>query len=93
VSCHETGTAAGLFLRTGQAADNHLTLTTKQTACDKFQTYVVPGKPDESYLYLKVLDTTDPVAICGSRMPPSGASLPTEEVEAVRQWILTGANP
>jgi hypothetical protein len=94
VSCHEDGTAGGLFLPTGQAAENHLTLTARQTACDKFKTYVVPGKPDESYLYLKVLDTTDPAAICGTRMPPpSSAPLPAEEVETIRQWILTGANP
>jgi hypothetical protein len=94
VSCHETATAAGLFLRVGQAAENHLALTTKQTACDKFKTYVVAGKPDESYLYLKVLGTIDPGAICDTRMPPpSDAPLPAEEVEIIRQWILTGANP
>ena len=47
---------------------------------------VVPGKPDESLLYLK-LDINAP---CGQQMPPGGT--PTQELrDEVRDWIANGA--
>jgi hypothetical protein len=48
---------------------------------------VVPGDPDESLLYLKLLE--DPP--CGVRMPVGGA-LDQEQIDQVREWISRGAN-
>jgi hypothetical protein len=62
-------------------------------AC-QFKRLVVPGKPMESLLYLKL--QTPPPANCGMRMPlpvdkaaprPAGAV----EIEMIRSWIAAGA--
>src|SRR5207244_2765064 len=46
---------------------------------------VVPGKPDESELY-KRLVSTDPK----ERMPPGDDALSAEEIAAVKRWIAVG---
>jgi hypothetical protein len=46
---------------------------------------VVPGSPDESSLYLRLLGRG------GLRMPPSGEPLPDATIAAVRAWIAAGA--
>ena len=48
---------------------------------------VVPGKPEESELYLRITDRNDP-------MPPpeSDKSLGEAEIEAIRSWIEAGAS-
>jgi polyvinyl alcohol dehydrogenase (cytochrome) len=48
---------------------------------------VVSGEPDESLLYLKLLE--DPP--CGVRMPVGG-ELDPEAIDQVREWISRGAN-
>lgn len=48
---------------------------------------VVPGKPEESLLYLKLLD---PPPI-GKRMPRNRAALSPEEIKTIETWILKGA--
>jgi hypothetical protein len=48
---------------------------------------IVPGKPEESLFYLKLLGTPP----CGSRMPLGGAALPEAQIAMVRSWILAGA--
>ncbi|MEZ6123386.1 MAG: DUF1553 domain-containing protein [Planctomycetaceae bacterium] len=50
------------------------------------QAAIVPGKPDESYLFQLV---SAPVG--DYRMPPKGHGLTQPEVAAVRQWIADGA--
>lgn len=50
------------------------------------QDRVEPGMPDMSYLMDKI-DGTDP-----QQMPPSGP-LPQAEIDAIRQWIIDGAQP
>jgi len=45
---------------------------------------ISPGKPDSSLLYLHVSGSKEPL------MPP-GKKLPAAEVEAIRQWIESGA--
>jgi hypothetical protein len=45
---------------------------------------VIPGKPDESLLYLLVSRKKEP------HMPP-GKELPAEDVQAIREWIESGA--
>lgn len=51
---------------------------------------VAPGKPDESYLIVKVA-SADPRRI-GSRMPRTGPPfLSSPQIAALRQWIAAGA--
>ena len=49
--------------------------------------YVVPGKPQESLLLLKV--TQSPA--CGDGMPLGGDPLTNAQVEMIRSWITAGA--
>jgi hypothetical protein len=49
---------------------------------------VVPGKPEESLLYVK-LTATPP---CGARMPFGNGALPEAQIEMVRSWIAAGAH-
>jgi hypothetical protein len=51
------------------------------------QPYVVPGDPEASLFYVKLLD--DPG--CGERMPLGGGNLPADQIEMVRSWIAAGA--
>lgn len=46
--------------------------------------FVVAGDPDSSYLIDKVINTP---GICGLQMPVVG-SLPADEVDVLRQWIV-----
>ncbi len=51
--------------------------------------HVLPGKPEESLLYLKI--TMPP---CGKKMPlmyVTSGMLDPREIEQIRQWILRGA--
>jgi hypothetical protein len=48
---------------------------------------VVPGDPDRSYLYLKMIDAD---GIEGTVMPPGGM-LDEEAREVIRSWIASGA--
>lgn len=50
------------------------------------RSYVVPGKPDESLLLLKLTAAT-----CGDRMPLGGDPLTANQLEMVRSWIASGA--
>jgi hypothetical protein len=57
---------------------------------------VVPGAPDQSWLYLKVSDTAKNAACTGTCstqvMPPTGRiELSTSELGLIRQWIQEGA--
>jgi hypothetical protein len=50
------------------------------------KSYVIPGRPDESLLLLKL---TTPG--CGDRMPLGGDPLTSAQLEMVRSWIAAGA--
>lgn len=54
---------------------------------------VVPGDPDGSYLYLKLLGDQASVGGGGTRMPQGAPMLPAEDLDTVRYWILGGADP
>lgn len=47
---------------------------------------IVPGKPDESYLLEKLLETDE-----GLRMPQEDDALSATEIQLFRDWILQGA--
>ena len=53
---------------------------------------VEPGDPENSYMYLKLLPCAFPNCI-GSRMPRDRPPLPMAQLELIRTWIATGANP
>lgn len=48
---------------------------------------VMPGKPETSLFYLKLL----PDPPCGVRMPNGGRPLSDDQLEMVRSWIAAGA--
>jgi hypothetical protein len=47
---------------------------------------IVPGKPDESEIILRLTDS-DPAA----RMPPGGQPLPQDQIERLTEWVRSGA--
>lgn len=51
---------------------------------------VKPGHPEESYLMLKLLGTVGSSGSVSTRMPIT-YSLKSDQIEAVRAWILRGA--
>lgn len=51
-------------------------------------TLVVPGKPDESYLYEKISKATPRV---GVQMPNTGDPLEPARIQLVKDWITAGA--
>jgi mono/diheme cytochrome c family protein len=54
------------------------------------QAYIVSGSPNDSYLYLKIIDAA---GISGQPMPIGGVGLMNEDdIEIVRQWISDGTN-
>jgi mono/diheme cytochrome c family protein len=67
-----------------------LDLRTRETALrggESGQPAIVPGKPDESRMYLAVRRTTDVAA-----MPPKqNDKLSAEQIELIRRWIAAGA--
>jgi hypothetical protein len=71
-----------------QARTNLLGMTANLMGKGTYSHRVVPGNPNQSYLYNK-LSSVAPVG--GSSMP-LGSMLPPCEVEAFRQWIQNGAN-
>jgi hypothetical protein len=53
--------------------------------CGTGEILVVPGKPSQSYLYLKV---SSAAPACGAQMP-LGSSLPTAQIQCISTWITS----
>jgi hypothetical protein len=51
---------------------------------------VVPGKPDNSLLYIKA-NLDNPPAACGGHMPFNGKRIDDMSLAYIRAWILAGA--
>jgi hypothetical protein len=64
-----------------------LSTTSTSSACSG-RSIVVPGRPEESLLALKVSKKPP----CGNRMPLGGASLSREQIRLIQSWIAAGAN-
>jgi hypothetical protein len=93
--CHTTSSGMGVSL-------GHLDMTTQAAAfmnlvnvpaagveCSGKGTRVVPGKEDDSVMYLKIsLDDPTP---CGAKMPLGLPALPQEEADLIEDWIKGGA--
>lgn len=74
---------AGLHL--GDRARATSPLPQSGSKSGKSRTAIVPGNPNASELMRRI------TMVGPKRMPPTGAPLSAEEVEAFRRWILTGA--
>jgi hypothetical protein len=61
-------------------------------ALDSTKKRVVPGKPDNSMIVIKVTGNAPPPG-CGGHMPNSGTNMSAENQAMLRQWILEGAKP
>lgn len=91
--CHSTRTP---FL-TKTSARNALAGTSACTNEGARIPYIVPGHPEQSFLFFKIGGETvlSPVGTdCAGTMPSDGPSLAKTNlaaVERVRQWILSGA--
>jgi mono/diheme cytochrome c family protein len=80
--CHGAN-ATSPELTAGKARANLVDRDSNMEAGKKF---VVPGKPDESLLYLVLKGSVGSI-----NQMPKGAKLDAAKVEAIRQWIADGA--
>lgn len=73
----------------GDKANGGLRLDTREAALRGGASQlpgVVPGKPDESELIVRLTDS-DPA----TRMPPGGQPLPKDQIELLTEWVRSGA--
>lgn len=89
-SCHSTEEPRGdLVLDAGSGYGKLVSVPSRQVPSMHL---VVPGDPEASYLWVKLLGTAEQ----GKGMPRTlfGAKkLPSDELELVRGWIASGAQP
>ena len=92
--CH--GGGAGSLKLTGDAAKDHAALlsgaagSNNKAMCAK-SAYVVPNKPEESLLWLKIDKSASHG--CGGKMPPSSGAggLSKADSDLLKTWIAAGA--
>jgi hypothetical protein len=90
VMCHLPGAEqAGLALHPKGGYSNLVDVKSTQSPLMR----VSPGKPDDSYLYRKLIGTHTQAGGSGERMPFGESSLTAAEIERVRSWIEAGAKP
>lgn len=84
--CHvsEKSPAAGLDLTEGKWKESLV-----GRASPAGPIYVVPGKPDDSYILCKLSDTC--ASRHGARMPLNQPALPKDSIDVIRSWIAAGA--
>jgi hypothetical protein len=85
--CHSTNNAqSGLILSPGFAFGNIVNVVATQVAPER---RVVPGSPDASYLFRKIINAP---GIVGGVMPPGGLTPLTEaQLTTINAWIAEGA--
>jgi hypothetical protein len=99
--CHTTQAAAGLNFTYANLVTNALVTNVATKACIFLLApakRVVPGDPDHSLLYVKLVDDEEQLTgthMCGDAMPQaiSGKSLMTAELDTIEHWIRGGALP
>lgn len=88
-SCHGSGVKGGLSL---VGENSYRQLVGVRGTVDRMNTpplfRVQSGSPDSSFLYIKI---TSPDSTQGELMPKGSDKLTPDEIEAVRQWIVSGA--
>lgn len=86
--CHLTGKEAGNMALHPKAA--WASLVSRPSSVAAFM-LVKPGKPDQSYVLMKVQGTHIKNGGSGARMPFAGPSLDPVQIETIRAWIKAGA--
>lgn len=87
VMCHMEGSELGGFSLYPDPRGNLVKM--ESTQCRLY--LVEPGKPESSYLLIKILGTQAAVGGKGRQMPWDNA-LDASQVELIRRWILQGAD-
>lgn len=83
--CHgSSGTQQNLVLEEGVAYDNIVSVPSQEMSQ---YNRIEPGKPDSSYLYLKI----NPSPPSGSRMPQGGPYLSDSQISTIENWVIDGA--
>lgn len=90
-SCHLTGAEAGNMSLVPDKAIS--TLVNVKAVGAPTLTRIVPGKPDESYLIMKLEGTHIEKGGSGAQMPFGAPHLSLEKIAKLRQWISEGAKP
>jgi hypothetical protein len=94
-SCHGgSNPVANLSLKDGESRGAVVGQTSTFTAPDGGTLFlVVPGHPEQSILLAKVEKTSAELQALGygTRMPQGSNALPSDRIEAIRQWIADGA--
>ena len=88
-TCHLTGAEAGKMALVPKRAIASL-VNVAAVSAPKLKR-VVPGKPDESYLIMKLEGTHVKNGGTGSRMPFGAPPLSPERISLLRRWIAQGA--
>ena len=87
VACHVQGGAQGDLALYPDAWRSMVGVESRQSPL----VLVDPGKPEASYLYLKLTGEHLAAQGTGERMPSPQAPLAPAEIEVIRQWIEQGA--
>lgn len=87
--CHGAAAMGGLDLRADKAYASLVEVKSSNSSAFR----VMPGEPDESFLYNKLRAATEPgsVEVEGSPMPSGAPPLSAQHLEAIRKWIEAGA--
>ena len=86
--CHSKHDAqAGLVLEAPFAYKSVVNVPSIQSPLNR----VMPGKPEQSYLLLKMQNVHRTAGGTGRKMPPGWLEVVAAETELVRVWILAGA--
>lgn len=87
-TCHLTGDEPGsMALHPKGAYQSLVGVKSEESALLR----VAPGKPDESYLYLKITGQHLKAGGVGEAMPFGTEPLSDADIALIRQWILDGA--
>lgn len=91
--CHFGGNVQGGFAVSYTAVMAHVSAATSNcSSLDATKSRIVPGKPENSLIYIKTFGTSPPSG-CGGHMPYMGTSLTTDQQMDLQDWILQGAKP
>jgi len=83
--CHgNSGPQGGLVLAEGKAYNNIVSVPSSEVSG---YNRIEPGKPDSSFLYLKI--KSNPPS--GARMPYGGPYLSDSQISTIETWISDGA--
>ncbi len=84
VQCHQTaGPDGGLALQGGGTAERIVLMPSRGAPLNLIE----PGRPDESYLFLKITGRQLEAGGAGARMPLIGPMLSEAQIDTIRSWI------